>query len=176
MTALWAEWKIRFYTYVWISGRVYFLNFNIKENMSSNYMSFLSIPGRWYIIPVCRLNSKHFSDMYDEHSDYYWMNILQTDEIVYKILLFDILSVPEIEISYIVRLRFLTSHFKSVILMKNVKWPLYEQMRRFHFILVYKISLINKLIIMERTFCNQTTLHLKYEYFSILYVPEKHFW
>ena len=49
--------------------------------------------------------------MYDEQSDYYWMNILQTNNIVYKILLFDILNVHESDISYIVILRFLTSHF-----------------------------------------------------------------
>ena len=49
--------------------------------------------------------------MFDEQSNYYWMNILQTNNIAYKILLFDILSVPESNISYIVILRFLTSHF-----------------------------------------------------------------
>ena len=49
--------------------------------------------------------------MCDEQSDYYWMNILQTNNIVYKILLFDILSVPESDILCIVIFRFLTSHF-----------------------------------------------------------------
>ena len=59
--------------------------------------------------------------MFNEQSDYYCKNILQTNNIVYKILLFDMLSVPESDISYIIRLRFLTSHFESLILKKNVK-------------------------------------------------------
>ena len=49
--------------------------------------------------------------MFDEQSDHCWKNILQTNNIAYKILLFDILSVHESDISYIFILRFLTSHF-----------------------------------------------------------------
>ena len=57
--------------------------------------------------------------MFDEQSDYYRKNILQTNNIAYKILLFDILSVLESDISYIVILRFLTSHFWSLIFKKK---------------------------------------------------------
>ena len=50
---------------------------------------------------MCKVNSNHFCNMCDEQSDYYCQNILQTNNIVYKILTFYILNVPEHDISYI---------------------------------------------------------------------------
>ena len=100
MTALLAEWKIIFYTYLSISGRLYFLNFDVKQKCKVTTCYFLAY-----------LEDYTLYFMFNEQSDYYWMNILQTNNIAYEILLFDILSVPESDISYIVILRFLTSHF-----------------------------------------------------------------
>ena len=66
-----------------------------------DYFSFVSISGKLYFILVCNLNTNEQSDK----------TILQTNNIASKILVFYILGVPETEISYIVILRFLTSHF-----------------------------------------------------------------
>ena len=76
-----------------------------------DYFSFVSISGKLYFTLMCNLNTNEQNDK----------NILKTTNIASELLVFDILDVPESEISYIVILKFLTSHFSSLMLKKNVK-------------------------------------------------------
>ena len=77
------------------------------------------------------------SNLYtNEQSD---KNILQTNNIASKILLFDILGAPETEISYIAIIRFLTSHFSSLMFKKmwsNYLWNTIEIPWNFYICLV----------------------------------------